>query len=514
MNKKTIIKKGVYYDSVFLMNISEEMQKLEGINSVIIVMGTDMNKSVIEELGMSSIESKEATANDLIITLELKNEEVITEVLSHLDEILSKKTTKSNKEQVFSSSEMAMAANPGANLVIISTPGEFAASEAKKAVKNGLHAFIFSDNVPIEEEIELKQLGQEKGILVMGPGCGTSIINNVSIGMVSKVSLGSIGIVGASGSGLHEIAVLIDRNGFGISQAIGTGGRDLSDEVGGITMLQGLNFLEQDSQTEVIVLVSKPPAPKTMAKVLKAVASCSKPVVIHFLGGDEKLIKEAGAIPSKTLEDAAYKAMSLLKKEELLEAPSQEIIERLKELAAQEKMKLTTKHKYLRGLFCGGTHSEESILILQKELGEIYSNVNFKPSIKLNDSKESYKNSLIDMGDEEFTKGKPHPVIDPSILKERLRKEGRDPEVAVILLDVLLGHGAHHDPAGVLTDTLKELKEEAKKDGRYLSIVISICGTDKDPQNLRLQEERFREAGVLVLPTNAQATILSGLIIT
>ena len=514
MVNKTIVKKGIYFDSVFLMNISEEMQKFSGINRVVIVLGTDLNKSVLGDLNMSSPESNEATANDLVIAMEAINEDVFAKALTYFDELLTKKTTTKSKEQVYSSSDMALTANPQANLVLISTPGEFAASEAKKAVLNGLHAFIFSDNVPIEEEIELKQLSQERGILVMGPGCGTSIINNISLGMVSKVDVGPIGLVGASGSGIHEIAVLIDRNGSGISQAIGTGGRDLSDEVGGITMLQGLDFLENDSQTEVIVLVSKPPAPNTMKKVLEAVVNCSKPVVIYFLGGDERLIREAGAIPADNLEDAAHKSISLLKKEKLVQSPSEERIDELAKLAAKEKMKLSPKQKYLRGLYCGGTHSEESILILNKNLKEIYSNVNLKPSIRLDDSKESYRNSLIDMGDEEFTKGKPHPVIDPSILKERLWKEGQDPEVAVILLDILLGYGAHPDPAGVLTETLKDLKEEAGKEGRYLSIVVSICGTEKDPQNLHLQEQRFQEAGVLVLPTNAQATILSGLIIS
>jgi succinyl-CoA synthetase alpha subunit len=355
----------------------------------------------------------------------------------------------------------------------------------------------------------------EKGLLVMGPGCGTSVINHVSIGMMSKIREGNIGIVGASGSGIHQIATLIDRQGFGISQAIGTGGRDLSKEVGGITMGQGIHFLQNDENTEVMVLVSKPPAPSTAEKIFGLVKNSAKPVVIFFLGGDQRQIREAGAHGALTLEEAAMKAIKLANHEAI---PSENFIEKCKtELAlraAKEKGRLSPDQKYLRGLFCGGTHSEEAILLLQDMIEDLHANVSFGNCQKLANPHTSIKNTLIDMGDEEFTKGKPHPVIDPSILKERLWKEGSDPEVAVILFDLLLGYGAHPDPVGTIEETLAAIRRKAEEEGRYLSIVASVCGSIQDPQGFEEQKRRMEALGISVLPSSAQATILSGLIIT
>jgi succinyl-CoA synthetase alpha subunit len=355
----------------------------------------------------------------------------------------------------------------------------------------------------------------EKGLLVMGPGCGASVINHVSIGMMSTIQEGPIGIVGASGSGIHQIATLIDRQGLGISQAIGTGGRDLSEEVGGITMIQGIHFLEKDENTKVIVLVSKPPAPATAEKIFGLVRKSTKPVVIFFLGGDQRQIREAGAHGALTLEEAAMKAMKLARQEE---TPAENFIEkcrtRLAPLAAEEKRRLSPGQKYLRGLFCGGTHSEEAILLLQEMVQGLHANVSFGNCRKLASPHSSIQNTLVDMGDEEFTKGKPHPVIDPSILKERLWKEGSDPEVAVILFDLLLGYGAHCDPVGTIEETLAAMRRKAEEEGRHLSIVASICGSTRDPQGFADQKRRLEALGVKVLPSSAQAAILSGLIIS
>jgi len=507
MTIKTIIRKNEYYDSVFLMNISEEIQKVQGVKQVTILMGTDMNKTVLEDLKIQDEKIKVATPNDLIIVVEAEQVKNIQDALLKLNNIISQKVKKSEKNMIYPSLDMAFKSLPDANIVFISVPGEFATNIAKQAIVNGIHTFIFSDNVPLSEEVELKKMAREKGILVMGPGCGTSVVNNVSLGLMSSIRKGTIGIVGASGSGIHEIAVLIDRAGLGISQAIGTGGRDLSDEVGGITMIQGLNFLIDDEATEVIVLVSKPPGPLTLKKILKVISTCKKPVVINFIGGDDKLIKEAGAIHASTLEDTALRAISLVKKEKLPEEINIRCREELTPIAYAEKQKLAKEQRYLRGLFFGGTHCEESILILQDFLNKLYSNCHLQKAIPLPDPNRSCKHSLIDMGAEEFTKGKPHPVIDPSIIKDRLWKEGSDANVAVILLDILLGYGAHEG-------TLKLLKDKAKKEGRHLSLVASICGTDKDPQNLQIQKEKLKKIGVIVMPSNAQATILSRLIVS
>lgn len=513
---KTIIKKSSYFDSIFLMNAGREVQKINGVNDVTFIMGTEMNKSVLEENGALTPEAAQANANDLIISLELEDENLVDEVLACLKELTTKKTTnQSESEAEYISFEKALEDFAEANLAFISVAGEFAAQEAKKALENGMHTFIFSDNVPIAEEVELKTIAQEKGLLVMGPGCGTSIINNISLGMMSKVREGNIGLVGASGSGIHEISVLVDRHGLGISQAIGTGGRDLSEEVGGVTMIQGINYLMHDEKTKVIVLVSKPPAPSTANKIFNLIKQSSKPVVICFLGGDEQQIKAAGAYYAFTLEEAAMMAIKLVSNEKIEAADFVNNCKtQLSPLAEAEKNKLHPQQKYLRGLFCGGTHSEETILILQDMITDLHANVSIGRCKMLEDVHQSLKNSLIDMGGEEFTKGKPHPVIDPSILKDRLWKEASDPEVAVIMLDILLGYGAHPDPVATLEDTLVNIRQRSKEKGQYLSIVTSVCGSTKDPQDFEKQKRKLEELGVIVLPSNAQASIVSGLIIS
>ncbi len=512
---KTVIKRNSYLDSIFLMNVAKEVMKIEGVRDAILLMGTDMNKTVLKEVGGLTPEAMAASPNDLIISLDLEDENISNAVLARLEGLLSSKDKdRSEHEITYPSLDRAIDSTPEVNLAFISVPGEYAAQEARTALTRGLNAFIFSDNVPLEEEVELKKMALEKGLLVMGPGCGTSVINHVSIGMMSAIREGCIGIVGASGSGIHQIASLIDRHGLGISQAIGTGGRDLSNEVGGITMSQGIRYLEHDEETKVIVLVSKPPAPSTAEKILALVKKLTKPVVIFFLGGDQRQIREAGAHAASTLEEAALMAMKLANQERI---PSENFIEKWKTalapLAAAEKGRLSPGQKYVRGLFCGGTHSEEAILLLQDMIADLHANVSFGNCRKLPSPHASIKNTLIDMGDEEFTKGKPHPVIDPSILKERLWKEGSDPEVAVILFDLLLGYGAHPDPVSTIEETLAAIRQKAKEEGRYLSIVASICGSTRDPQGFEEQKGRLEALGVRVLPSSAQAAIASGLIV-
>ena len=377
-----------------------------------------------------------------------------------------------------------------------------------------MNVFIFSDNVPLPDEVALKRTAREKGLFVMGAGCGNSVINGVSIGLMSRIARGNIGIVGASGSGIHEISMLLDHMGLGISQAIGVGGRDLSGEVGGITMTQGLNYLRDDEATKVIVLVSKPPHPETMGKILGLVRECRKPVVVFFLGGDPNLVREAGAYAPSTLEEAAEMAAKLSRGEEPADTDFiGKCGNELAETAIREKELLSPKQKYVRGLFCGGTHNEEAILMLKGMAPDLHANVRFGNCIFLDNPRVSIGNSLVDMGDEEFTKGRPHPVMDPSILKDRLIKEGTDPEVAVVLFDLLLGYGAHADPVGTIEDALSYIQDKAKAGGRHICLVASLCGTDKDTQGFDNQKQRLEALGVRVLKSNSRAAILSGLIV-
>ncbi|MGI6777062.1 MAG: acyl-CoA synthetase FdrA [Acetivibrionales bacterium] len=513
---KTVVRANNYMDSIFLMNASKEVMQVKGVKDAVLIMGTEMNKTVLADFGGLTDEAKSAGTNDLIISLDIEDESLVNEVISCLDRILNKKEKHIEKQEFsYQSFKKALSAMPEANLAVISVPGEYAAQEAMTALEHNMNVFIFSDNVPLEDEIELKRVGREKGLLVMGPGCGTSVINNISIGLMSKVRRGSIGIVGASGSGIHEIAVLVHRYGFGISQAIGTGGRDLSREIGGSTMLQGIEYLEQDKNTKVIVLVSKPPHPETTKKIIEKIKHCNKPVVVFFLGGDPQQVTDAGAFSAATLEEAAKIAVDLVQGKGIENTDYVCYCKNeLAEFAAKEKAKLKPEQKYMRGLFCGGTHSEEAVLLLQDFVPDLHSNLRFGKVNILADSYVSMGNSLVDMGSEEFTKGKPHPVMDPSILKDRLMMEGSDPEVAVILFDLLFGHGVHKDPVGTIEETLAAIRDKAKAEGRYISMVASLCGTDLDPQDVNSQRKRLEALGVNILPSNCKAAILSGLIVS
>ncbi len=339
----------------------------------------------------------------------------------------------------------------------------------------------------------------------MGPDCGTAIINGAPLAFANEIRRGEIGVVAASGTGLQEVTCLIHNLGEGISQGIGTGGRDVKDVVGGITMLAAFEALENDPQTKVIVLISKPPGEKVAQKILQRVSGSAKPVVINFIGSDDT--EHVGAVYEKanTLKEAAEKAVSLLRYGQVqgISDPGAE----LKNIARCEKGKLNRGQKYLRGLFSGGTLAYESMVMLRRSFGDIYSNIPLNPDYRLKDSYQSEKHTIIDLGEDEFTQGKPHPMIDPSLRNRSIVKESQDPETAVILLDIVLGYGANPDPAGQALAAILEGKEEAAQEGRHIIFVASVCGTDADTQNRAEQVKKLADEGVLVFPSNADAVM-------
>ena len=511
---RTIIRPNTYMDSIFLMQATKAVKKIEGVEQAVVVMGTDLNKTVLSDVGRLTPEAEAAGPGDLIVSLEVTADAAVDAVIEAIDQMSAGGSKSAVVEEVkYTTIPCAVGAHPESNLAIISVPGGYAAHEAKKALENGLSAFIFSDNVSLEDEVMLKKLAAEKGLFVMGPSCGTSVIGGVSLGLTSVMAGGHIGIVGASGSGIHEIAALITQRGGGISQAIGTGGRDLSKEVGGSTMLRGIDYLDSDPKTDVIVLVSKPPHPETAAKIYERVSHCTKPVVIYLLGGKPEDVRAVGAYAPECLEQAADFALTLADGGKPEHTPFLAgLKEQLAGLAAEEKSRLSAGQKYLRGLFCGGTHTEETILILREFLPELSANVGFGGAKLLASPHISVGNSVVDMGDEEFTKGKPHPVMDPSILCDRILTEGRDPETAVILFDMLLGYGAHEDPVGCIEGTLRQIVEETRAAGRHISLVAAITGTQLDPQDFVMQKRRLQALGVHVMGSTAKAAVLAGLI--
>ncbi|MFL0267528.1 acyl-CoA synthetase FdrA [Candidatus Clostridium radicumherbarum] len=504
------IRKNTYYDSVALMLITKEIKKMHGVKEVIVGMATDLNKELCANLKLSNEEIKMLTPNDFFIAAASEEENALEKIVKKVDELLNSKKDEGEAEIKARTLQGAVKQLKGANMAVISLPGKYAAEEARKALQNNLHVMLFSDNVTVEEEIELKRLGSDKGLLVMGPDCGTAIINGIPLCFANVVNRGDIGIVGASGTGTQEVTVIIDKLGGGVSQVIGTGGRDLKSEVGGIMMLEGFKALIDDSSTKVIVLISKPPAKEVAEKILEMVKATDKPVVVNFIGGDRNQIEKSGAYACISLEDAAHKAVSLSKGKAPQDFDGFSIEEALiNEIVNKEAAKLQSSQKYLRALYTGGTLADEAMKLLGKEGYNIYSNIPLSPEFKLKNIHKSVEHTCIDLGDDDFTLGKPHPMIDPIGRVERLPMETEDGEVAVILMDFVIGYGSNMDPAGEMLPQIIEAKKSMEEKGKYLSVIGYICGTEKDPQSYNEQAQKLKEAGVILMPSNAQAVRLT-----
>ena len=509
----TSIKPKTYHDSVRLMRLSEVLSGLSQVKQATAAMGTDANKRVLAEVGLLTDDVRGAGANDLVLVIEADSETAGRAAIGEAERILAEGDRPAAAGVAAAAPrtlEQAGRALADANMMLISTPGAYAALEAAKALHAGMHVFLFSDNVTLEEELALKRLAISKGLLMMGPGCGTAVINGVALAFANVLKRGPVGVVGASGTGLQELTTLVDRGGAGISQVIGVGGRDLSETIGGIMMLQGIAMLAADPATQVIALISKPPAALVARKILDAARASSKPVVANFLGGERSGAKD-GVEFATTIEEAAETVLRLVSAGSA-RRPTLDPAD-VERLAEGERQRLRPGQRYLRGLFSGGSLCDEAMDILSQGLGGVYSNISLAPQWALEDAWRSKAHSCVDLGEEEFTRGRPHPMIDPRLRQERLLKEAEDPEVAVILLDVVIGYGAHDDPAGALGETIRTARASATTAGRYLSVVAHVCGTAQDPQGLERQEQTLREAGALVLPTNAQAARVAASIV-
>lgn len=498
------IKPSAYFDSVTLMLVQREVRQLPGVAEAGAVMGTQANKELLRDAGLLTPDVELARAEDLILCVRADDEETARTALARAEELLVRRRAPREGERYHPKTlQSAVRMLPGANLALISVPGRFAAGVAKDALDLGLHVMLFSDNVPIEAEVDLKQRARQRGLMVMGPDCGTAILGGVAMGFANGIRRGTIGVVGAAGTGIQEVTSLIHRGGAGISQAIGTGSRDLSSTVGGTAMLHGVAALAADPGTEVIVLISKPPAPAIASGLLAAARTVHKPLVVNFVGAS--VPEGAGIHAAQTLEDAAKIAIRLI-------SGSPPKWPEFRVLPAQEAGRLAPSQRYIRGLYSGGTLCYEALGLLERFVGPVYSNIPLSPSFALQSSVHSREHTVIDMGSDEFTVGRLHPMIDPELRHQRLLREAADPEVAVILVDVVLGYGVHPDPARDLVPVIRQARESARSEGRWLSIVASVCGTDEDPQNYDAQVNQLVEAGVLVQASNARAVHMAGLI--
>ncbi len=494
------IRSGAYYDSVILMQLQRSLTELPGVLDAGVIMGTDANKDLLSQSDLLVPDIQSALADDLVIVIKAEDDPAAQAALEKVDELLASRRQASGDEEYRPKSlESAAQMMPDAQWVLVSVPGRYAAGVARQALRMNKHVFLYSDNVTLMDEIPLKQTAAEKGLLVMGPDCGTAIINGIGLGFANKVRRGSIGLVAASGTGLQQVTSRIHQFGGGITHALGTGGRDLSEQVGAVTARQGLDMLSRDPDTRVIVLVSKPPSIVVADELVKASRLAGKPVVVDFIGYQTSVREVDNVYFATSFDEAAELAVKL--------AGSEPAIEPILDI---DRGRFSPKQRYLRGLFSGGTLAYEALLILQDYLPVVYSNAPLDKEHRLTDSLVSQANTLIDLGEDEFTVGRLHPMLDNDLRLRRLEVEASDPQVAVILLDVVLGYGAHPDPASELAPAIAAARAGAEESGRYLEVVAVVTGTDEDPQDMNTQIEQLEQAGARVFTSNDAASRFVG----
>jgi succinyl-CoA synthetase alpha subunit len=465
------VRGNAYVDSVTLLRVSSQLAGLAGVEAAAAVLGTELNRELLREAGLLVDAASGAGGSDLVVAVRARDRVAAEGALTEARRLLEQRGTSgevTGTEQAPRSIASAVRRLPGANLALISVPGPFAAAEAAQALGQGLHVFLFSDNVAIEDEVRLKQRARAAGQLLMGPDCGTAIVDGIGLGFANVVRRGSVGLIGASGSGLQEVSCLLDAAGIGISQAIGTGSRDLSKNVGGSTTHQALDLLASDDATEAVVLISKPADPAVGDAVLAHAARIGKPVVACILGA---ALGQVGDVAlAGTLAEAAELAIGIARAGALPERSARILA------SAQPCVGV-------HGLFCGGTLATEAALALGDP------------------------DAVVDFGDDRFTRGRAHPMIDPTLRNRAIVAAGDDASVRVLLLDVILGYGAHPDPATVIGPAVETARRRAENAGRALAVLGHVVGTERDPQVRSTQEARLRAAGMELYPSNLAAAL-------
>jgi len=479
---------GLFLDSVILMQISRSITCLDGVEVAALMIGTPSNLDLLDNAKLLARASSKATGGDLILAVRARDETTAASALAKAEILLERPEVGHTGTTTLRPRTLRSAQDnlPAANLALISVPGGFAAAEARKALLAGLNVMLFSDNVSLSDEVSLKREAVAAGLLVMGPDCGTAIIGGVPLAFANQIPQGAIGIIGASGTGIQEVSSLIAQDGYGVSHALGVGGRDLSDPVGGISTLAALAMLEADSATRHIVLISKPPSPSVAKRVIDTLAHSEKPCTVCFLGADAPSLPGNVSF-ARTLKAAAELATGRSSKNKKPE---------FKPIIPH----VPPGRQRIHGLFCGGTLSSEAQVVFLDQGVSVASNAPI-PGAEAIGSGTSHV--LIDLGSDEYTRGRPHPMIDPTVRDEELTKALADPTLAVILLDVVIGFGAHPDPAGTIVRVVAAAGTERP------IVVASVTGTDDDPQDRRKQMAKLVDGGIVVAPTNADAATLA-----
>ncbi|MEM7748257.1 MAG: acyl-CoA synthetase FdrA [Pseudomonadota bacterium] len=483
------VRRDHYVDSVALMRLSQSLMKIEGVQEAALMMGTPANLALMDDARLLDGTGRHAMGGDLVVGIRAATDEAASAALLEANNLLGRSQRYGQAEEAWRPKSLRAAVNgmPDANLALISVSGEFAAAEARKAIRRGLHAMIFSDNVSLEDEVAIKREAQESGVLAMGPDCGTAILNGVPLAFANVIRRGNIGIVGASGTGIQEVTCLIDHLDGGISHAIGVGGRDLSQDVGGISTLMALDLLDEDAATEHVIIISKPPTDDVATRILDRVSRSKKPATVCFIGSPP-LTMPTNASQAFTLESAAELAVGRQ-------------VASLG-LASELDFAKSGTGEVVQGLFSGGTLCAEAQVIFAEAGLPIRSNV-LLPS--LSDARsESKAHAMLDLGADEYTRGRPHPMIDPTVRSPVLREALQSSQTAAVLLDIVIGFGSAADPAGEVASVLREVDERKRP-----IVIASVTGTDSDPQSRLAQISKLQAEGVQVARSNANAARLA-----
>ena len=489
-----------YRDSLYLLKLSTDASGWPGVMQAVVVSGTENNKRILEQIGLLNREARQACPDDIIVALELEAEAPQETILEKLIIHLNKPKVTRTEIPHFSQLSSALSSLEDARLVLISTPGEYSPNLMEESIKSGQHVFCFSHHISVDDELRIKQLAKDRNLLLMGPDCGSAILDGYGLGFANVVRPGKIGLVSASGSGLQEVTSLVHRSGGGISQAIGVGGRDLIAPVNGLMAHMGVQMLASDPGTEVIIVLAKTSETQGRRRVLQALKESGKPYIVDFLRQDDPALNISIKHVADTFEACAEKAILLTGQKWDLGTSKPD-----DETFLKQKLKeLDKNRRTLWGLFSGGSLAGEARHILEEH------EIECCPKFELAQQSHHSGHIVVDLGDEEYTAGRPHPFIDLRWRKLLIRRAFQNPSVGVLLLDVVLGWGCHSDPAGEIAASIMEASRQL---GQGPIIIAYVCGTREDPQGFDKQRAKLSEQGVIIAETNARASCMAAYMI-
>ena len=507
-----IIKKNFFRDSVQMMQFSQQLKDEQGVIDAAIVMSTDLNKNTLKNMNLLTEDGISATENDTLISINCQDENSLSNAIQKAEQLLTSSSAKAKNE--FTSLASALNAFSDANIASLSIPGQFVKEMATELINKQLNLFVFSDHVPLEDEIYLKNLALENNVLFMGPEAGTSILNGTVFGFGNKVRKGSVGIIGASGTGIQESSTMIDLFGEGISHGIGVGGRDLRNDIGGMMTLKAMEVFENDPNTKAVLLVSKPVDNDVRNEIINKINNFSKKNYVLCLVGDNENREDSARIKfSKSIQTSVLKILKSLDDnsyKKIMDIIRNQVNESIN-LAESLSMDLNKEQKFIRGFFAGGTLCYESKIILEQMIGKVYSNLSSGDEYSVKGNVSSKENTLIDFGEEEFTSARPHPIIDPLLRKNRILEDANDPNVGVIIIDIICGINAAKNTMAFHAETIKKAIQTAKEQGRKLSVFAYICGTEKDVSENELK--LLTDSGAKLFTSNALMSFAAALVV-